>query len=74
MGAGTDLEKIEVGGGVSGIDRHHDRTSDCRYRVVESSSLVSVLLSEVFSHPNIFFHLLVIVEWLSDGADKTVKL
>ena len=33
---------------------------DCRYRVIESSSLVSVLFREVFSHPYIsFFHLLV---------------
>ena len=34
--------------------------SDCRYRVIESSSLVSVRFREVFSHPYIsFFHLLV---------------
>ena len=34
--------------------------SDCRYRVIESSSLVPVLFREVFSHPFIsFFHLLV---------------
>ena len=34
--------------------------SDCRYRVIESSSLVPVLYREVFSHPYIsFFHLLV---------------
>ena len=34
--------------------------SDCRYRVIESSSLVSILFREVFSHPYIsFFHLLV---------------
>ena len=32
--------------------------SDCRYRVIESSSLVSILFREVFSHPYIsFFHL-----------------
>ena len=47
----------------SGIDRHPDRTeiiSDCRYSVIESSSLVPVLFREVFSHPYIsFFHLLV---------------
>ena len=47
----------------SGIDRHPDRKkfiSDCRYRVIESSSLVPVLFREVFSHPYIsFFHLLV---------------
>ena len=43
----------------SSIDRHPDRT-DCRYRVIESSSLVPVLFREVFSHPYIsFFHLLV---------------
>ena len=34
--------------------------SDCRYRVIESSSLVPVLFREVFSHPYIsFFRLLV---------------
>ena len=34
--------------------------SDCRYRVIESSSLVPVLFREVFSHPYIsLFHLLV---------------
>ena len=34
--------------------------SDCKYRVIESSSLVPVLFREVFSHPYIsFFHLLV---------------
>ena len=34
--------------------------SDCRYRVIKSSSLVPVLFREVFSHPYIsFFHLLV---------------
>ena len=33
---------------------------DCRYRVIESSSLVPVLFGEVFSHPYIsIFHLLV---------------
>ena len=33
---------------------------DCRYRVIESSSLVPILFREVFSHPYIsFFHLLV---------------
>ena len=33
--------------------------SDCRYRVIESSSLVPVLFRVVFSHPYIsFFHLL----------------
>ena len=38
----------------SGADRH----LDIGLRVVESSSLVSVLFREVFSHPYIFFHLL----------------
>ena len=34
--------------------------ADCRYRVIESSSLIPVLFREVFSHPDIsFFHLLV---------------
>ena len=39
----------------SGADRHLDITFtfDCRYRVVESSSLVSILSREAFSHPNI---------------------
>ena len=40
----------------SGADRHHD----IGLQVVKSSSLVSVLFREVFSHPYIFFfHLLV---------------
>ena len=47
----------------SAIDRHLTEQkfiSDCRYRVIESSSLVPVLFREVFSHPYIsFFHLLV---------------
>ena len=34
--------------------------SDCRYRVIKSSSLVPVLFREVFNHPYISFsHLLV---------------
>ena len=38
--------------------------SDCRYRVIESSSLVPVLFREVFSHPYIsFFHFLVILNF-----------
>ena len=42
----------------SGADRHLDTTFGLQ--VVESSSLVSVLFREVFSHPYIsFFHLLV---------------
>ena len=42
----------------SGADRHLDITF--RLQVVESSSLVSVLFREVFSHPYIsFFNLLV---------------
>ena len=40
----------------SGTDRHLDITF--RLQVVESSSLVSVLFREAFSHPY-FFHLLV---------------
>ena len=36
----------------SDADRHFD--IDCRYRVVDSSSLVSFLFREAFSHPNIF--------------------
>ena len=43
--------------------RHPDRTiffSDCRYRVIENSSLFSLHFREVFNHPYIsFFHLLV---------------
>ena len=48
----------------SGIDRHPDRTEiDFRLQiqVIESSSLVPVLFREVFSHPYIFFHLLVYI-------------
>ena len=34
--------------------------SDCRYMVIESSSIVPVIFREVFGHPYIsFFHLLV---------------
>ena len=44
----------------SGTDRHLDITFGLQ--VVESSSLVSVLFSEAFSHAYIsFFHLLVII-------------
>ena len=44
----------------SGTDRHLGITFILAYSVVESSSLVSVLFREAFSHPNIsFFHLLV---------------
>ena len=43
-----------------GILTEQKLISDCRYRVIESSSLVPVLFREVFSHPYIsFFHLLV---------------
>ena len=42
----------------AGADRHFDITFELQ--VVESSSLVSVLFREAFSHPYIsFFHLLV---------------
>ena len=45
---------------MTGILTKQKFISDCRYRVIESSSLVSVLFREVFSHPYIsFFHLLV---------------
>ena len=44
----------------TGILTEQKLISDCRYRVIESSSLVPVLFGEVFSHPYIsFFHLLV---------------
>ena len=44
----------------SGILTEQKLILDCRYRVIESSSLVPVLFREVFSHPYIsFFHLLV---------------
>ena len=44
----------------SGILTEQKLISDCRYRVIENSSLVPVLFREVFSHPYIsFFHLLV---------------
>ena len=42
----------------SGILTEQKLIPDCRYRVIESSSLVPVLFREVFSHPYIsFFHL-----------------
>ena len=45
---------------MTGILTEQKLISDCRYRVIESSSLVPVLFREVFSHPYIsFFHLLV---------------
>ena len=45
---------------LTGILTEQKFISDCRYRVIESSSLVPVLFREVFSHPYItFFHLLV---------------
>ena len=44
----------------SGILTEQKLISDCRYRVIESSSLVPVLFREVFSHPYMsLFHLLV---------------
>ena len=46
---------------LTGILTEQKFISDCRYRVIESSSLVPVLFREVFSHPYIsFFHLLVL--------------
>ena len=48
--------------------------SDCRYRVIESSSLVPVLYREVFSHPYIsFFHLLVNVFSVTCKYEVTVE-
>ena len=45
---------------LTGILTEQKLISDCRYRVIESSSLVPVLFREEFSHPYIsFFHLLV---------------
>ena len=45
---------------LTGILTEQKLISDCRYRVIESSSLVPVLFREVFSHPYIsLFHLLV---------------
>ena len=45
---------------LTGILTEQKLISDCRYRVIESSSLVPVLSREVFSHPYIsFFHSLV---------------
>ena len=45
---------------LTGILTEQKFISDCRYRVIKSSSLVPVLFREVFSHPYIsFFHLLV---------------
>ena len=44
---------------MTGILTEQKFISDCRYRVIESSSLVPVLFREVLSHPYIsFFHLL----------------
>ena len=50
--------------------------SDCKYRVIESSSLVPVLFREVFNHPYIsFFHLLVngfsVITFLMDNKSIT---
>ena len=39
----------------SGILTEQKFISDCRYRVIESSSLVPVLFREVFRHPYISF-------------------
>ena len=45
---------------LTGILTEQKLISDCRYRVIESSSLVPVLFREVFSHHYIsIFHLLV---------------
>ena len=45
---------------LTGILTEQKFISDCRYSVIESSSLVPVLFREVFSHPYIsLFHLLV---------------
>ena len=45
---------------LTGILTEQKLISDCRYRVIESSSLVPVLFREVFSHPYIcLFNLLV---------------
>ena len=45
---------------LTGILTEQKLISDCRYRVIESSSLVPVLFRELFSHPYIsLFHLLV---------------
>ena len=51
------LEAVDV---ASGADRHLDiifiiLDLDCRYRVVESSFLVSVLFREVLAIPYFFF-------------------
>ena len=52
----------------SGILTEQKFISDCRYRVIESSSLVPVLFREVFSHPYIsLFHL------LANGFSVTCK-
>ena len=40
---------------LTGILTEQNFISDCRYRVIESSSLVPVLFGEVFSHPYISF-------------------
>ena len=51
---------MDVHQALTGILTEQKLISDCRYRVIESSSLVPVPFREVFSHPYIsFFHLLV---------------
>ena len=55
-----DCNNIDDGSGgsdVAGIYRLPDRIffSDCRYRVIETSSLVSILFREAFSHLYISF-------------------
>ena len=60
---------------MTGILTEQKFTSDYRYRVIDSSSIVSVLFREVFSHPYIsFFHLLVNVVFLcyANKASSTV--
>ena len=45
---------------LTGILTEKKLISDCRYRVIESTSLVPVLFREVFSHPYISFFLLLV--------------
>ena len=57
----TQVSTILILEAVTGILTEQKFILDCRYRVIESSSLVSVLFIEVFSHPHIFFGFCVII-------------
>ena len=57
---GGSVPTLDIKKPLTGILTEQKFISDCRYRVIESSSLVPVLFREVFSHSYIsLFHLLV---------------